>query len=234
MYSLTPMKRIALIALALGLSTHSSPAYLLEGQVWNVGGIFIMMNINPTQYRLTNFRGLPLSDGSPTYQRVYYGVAADWNQYLLRLQIYPLRGSNPTGGAFGNGINNISFGGSLGGSKLDIDTLALTDYYYNPSTNFFVEADTVYNQNIRWNSYRGALFWRSTDIRRVMLHETGHMIGLDHPDSAGQGVNAIMNSVVSNTDDLTNDDVTGAQSLYGVRAAPPPPLPYNPNGVEED
>jgi Matrixin len=192
------------------------------------------MNINPTQYRLTNFRGLPLSDGSPTYQRVYYGVAADWNQYLLRLQIYPLRGSNPTGGAFGNGVNNISFGGSLGGSKLDIDTLALTDYYYNPSTNFFVEADTVYNQNIRWNSYRGALFWRSMDIRRVMLHETGHMIGLDHPDSAGQRVNAIMNSVVSNTDDLTNDDVTGAQSLYGVRAAPPPPLPYNPNGVEED
>jgi hypothetical protein len=234
MYSLTPMKRIALIALALGLSTDSSPAYLLEGQVWNVGGIFIMMNIIPTQYRLTNFRGLPLSDGSPTYQRVYYGVAADWNQYLLRLQIYPLRGSNPTGGAFGNGINNISFGGSLGGSKLDIDTLALTDYYYNPSTNFFVEADTVYNQNIRWNSYRGALFWRSTDIRRVMLHETGHMIGLGHPDAAGQKVNAIMNSVVSNTDDLTYDDVTGAQSLYGVRNGPPPPLPYNPNGVEED
>jgi hypothetical protein len=42
-----------------------------------------------------------------------------------------------------------------------------------------------------------------------------------------------MNSIVSNTDDLTNDDVTGAQSLYGVRA-PAPPLPYNPNGVEED
>lgn len=228
------MKKIALIAVVLGLGVQSSPGYKLEGQVWNVRAIFIMMNLTPTQYRLTNFRGLPLSDGSPSYQRVYYGIAADWNQYLLNLQIYPLRGSNPTGGTFGNGFNKISFGDTLGGSKLDIDTLALTDYYYDPSTNFFVEADVVYNQNIRWNSYRGPLFWRSMDIRRVMLHETGHMIGLDHPDAAGQQVNAVMNSIVSNTDDLTNDDVTGAQSLYGERVAPPPPLPYNPNGVEED
>jgi hypothetical protein len=228
------MKKIALIAVVLGLGVQSSPGYKLEGQVWNVRAIFIMMNLTPTQYRLTNFRGLPLSDGSPSYQRVYYGIAADWNQYLLNLQIYPLRGSNPAGGTFGNGFNKISFGDTLGGSKLDIDTLALTDYYYDPSTNFFVEADVVYNQNIRWNSYRGPLFWRSMDIRRVMLHETGHMIGLDHPDAAGQQVNAVMNSIVSNTDDLTNDDVTGAQSLYGERNAPPPPLPYNPNGVEED
>jgi hypothetical protein len=68
-------------------------------------------------------------------------------------------------------------------------------------------------------------------IRRVTLHETGQVIGLTHPNDAGQHVNAIMNSTISN---LTNDYVAGAQSLYGARAAAPPPLPYNPNGVEED
>jgi hypothetical protein len=228
------MKRIALIAIALGLGIQLSRAYQLEGQIWNVGAIGIVMNLNATQYRLTNPRNFPLTDGSYTYQQVYWRVAADWDQYLLRFQIAPWRGLNPNGGAFGNGLNNISFGVSAFGSKLDIDTLAVTDYYYNPSNSFFIEADTIYNANIRWNSYRGGLYPRAMDIRRVMLHETGHMIGLNHPDLAGQQVNAVMNSVVSNTDDLTNDDVTGAQSLYGERAAPPPSLPYNPNGVEED
>jgi hypothetical protein len=228
------MRTIALIGIALGLGPSLSPAYVLEGQIWKVGGITINMNINATQYRLTSFRGFPLSDGSPSFQRPYWGVAADWNRYLLRLQIYPHPNWNPAGGTFGNGVNKISFGSTLGGNKLDADTVALTEYYYNPATNTFIEADTVYNENIRWNSYRGPLWWRSMDIRRVMLHETGHMIGLDHPDTAGQRVNAIMNSVVNNTDDLTYDDVTGAQALYGERAAPPLRLPYNPNGVEED
>jgi hypothetical protein len=36
--------------------------------------------------------------------------------------------------------HNIYFGASLGGSQLDTDTLALTNYHYDPRTNFFVEA----------------------------------------------------------------------------------------------
>ena len=52
------------------------------------------------------------------------------------------------------------------------------------------------------------------DLFRVTLHEFGHVLGLDHPDQAGQTVKAIMNSRVSDVDNLTTDDVYGAQALY--------------------
>jgi hypothetical protein len=52
-------------------------------------------------------------------------------------------------------------------------------------------------------------------MRRVALHELGHMLGLDHPDEKGQRVTALMNSILGDMDALTEDDIAGAQSLYG-------------------
>src|SRR5207237_5660871 len=60
------------------------------------------------------------------------------------------------------------------------------------------------------------------DSRRVLVHELGHGIGLDHPDTHGQHVTAIMNSVISNQETLATDDKTGGQSLYGAPSNPAP------------
>ncbi|MGH9807884.1 MAG: hypothetical protein ACRD9W_11590, partial [Terriglobia bacterium] len=46
-----------------------------------------------------------------------------------------------------------------------------------------------------------------------------------HPDDAGQHVDAIMNSVVSNFYQLTADDEAGIHFLYGVPAPSPTPTP---------
>jgi hypothetical protein len=48
------------------------------------------------------------------------------------------------------------------------------------------------------------------------MHESGNMIGLEHPDQAGHVVNAVMNSSIRNTDSLTADDISGGQHLYGT------------------
>jgi hypothetical protein len=92
----------------------------------------------------------------------------------------------------------------------------ITARLYN-SNNAFVETDIVFNSSVSWNSYRGALRADSVDFCRVATHELGHTLGLDHPDTHGQNVVAIMNSVTSNVDSPAADDIAGIQYLYGTR-----------------
>lgn len=75
------------------------------------------------------------------------------------------------------------------------------------------------NSIMGWNAYDGAIRVGSdnrviNDIRRVLVHEFGHVLGLDHPDDNGQMVFAIMNSRESNIYQLQQDDINGLFSLY--------------------
>jgi len=57
---------------------------------------------------------------------------------------------------------------------------------------------------------------RSTSL---LIHELGHVVGLGHPDEAGQTVHSIMNSRVT-VGSLQSDDIAGIQALYGRRSTP--------------
>jgi len=75
------------------------------------------------------------------------------------------------------------------------------------------------NSIMGWNAYDGAIRVGSdnrviNDIHRVLVHELGHVLGLDHPDDNGQMVFAIMNSRESNIYQLQPDDISGLFSLY--------------------
>jgi hypothetical protein len=48
---------------------------------------------------------------------------------------------------------------------------------------------------------------------------------LDHPDQHGQHVDAIMNSVTSDRETLSADDISGAQSIYAAPGPTPTPTP---------
>ena len=62
-------------------------------------------------------------------------------------------------------------------------------------------------------------------IPRLLIHELGHVVGLGHPDEAGQDVQSIMNSHVTH-ETLQPDDIAGIQALYGVKQDDPRTAKY--------
>ncbi|MBV9999032.1 MAG: VCBS repeat-containing protein [Verrucomicrobia bacterium] len=225
------MKRLFLIALAVSAALACPvEGYVLEDIVWATPNPTIYDNLTASEAKLgANLATFPLQDGSLSYDQVFDNAVADWNSYLQNLQIQAVDGTDPNGTNSSNSLSEAGFASSASGSDLSGDILAVTEIYYypgNPST--FAPTDIVFNTAYVWNSYRGPLQTPAIDLRRVALHELGHFIGLGHPDQAGQTVNAIMNSVISNTDDLTADDIAGGQSLYGARTSVTPSLPSAP------
>ncbi len=122
-----------------------------------------------------------------------------------------------------NHVNEMVFAADVFGKKFDTNVLAVTTTWV--LGNQRTEGDLLFNSAISWGLYDGPRTSSTVDLRRVALHEMGHLLGLDHPDEAGQTVSAIMNSIVSSVDNLTADDITGAQNLYG----PPGGAPANDN-----
>ncbi len=159
-----------------------------------------------------------LQDGT-NYSSSFLAAINQWNTVLGSLQF---AGNIATAGPGGdsNGINEVFFANNVYGDAFGSNTVAITLSYRSSAvqadgTYRRTQSDIIFNNARSWDSYRG-FTQSSTDLRRVAIHELGHSLGLDHPDEAGQNVVAIMNSQVSSVDSLRQDDIDGAQFLYGT------------------
>ena len=214
------MKKLLFLALGVLAVFQTSPAraYVLEGASW-AGPFTVYLNLTASQAQLgANLPKFPLTDGSTSFNQVYANAEAIWNSKLKNLKITSVVGSNAQGVTMSNHLNEVGFSSTIQGYSLGQYTLGLTLYYYNPSSSpgKMTQTSTAINPAWKWNSYRGNLTYPVIDLLRVALHESGHVIGLGHPDQNGQVVNAIMNSSVGNTDKLAVDDIAGGQQLYGA------------------
>lgn len=211
--------RRASVPLLLVCTIRLCSAYSLEGPKWPAGSVvnfqLALGNANRT-----------LSDGNTSWNVAASPGLGYWNQDIQHARFTY---TNSNSGAYQNdGINSVVFSPTMFGQNFGSRTLAVTFYRYYGST--MTEADILFNQNQSWDSYRGTLRFNPSgnviaDIRRVFIHEVGHALGLNHPDDAGQHVDAIMNSVTSNRDTLSADDIDGARVLYGAPSPTPTPTP---------
>ncbi|MEY2499753.1 MAG: hypothetical protein QOI07_87 [Verrucomicrobiota bacterium] len=155
-------------------------------------------------------------DGSASWDASAADALALWNQNINGVkfvQSFPLSPSK------GDGANSVFFSNTVYGQALDANTLAVTVNVSEAGSGVFTETDVIFNAGQNWDSYRGPLQGVKYDFHRVALHEFGHVLGLDHPDQHGQKAVALMNSIISDLDHLSDDDIAGARSLYPSLAA---------------
>ncbi|MEP6822144.1 MAG: FG-GAP-like repeat-containing protein, partial [Chthoniobacterales bacterium] len=166
---------------------------------------------------------LPLLDSNTSWNAAAAPAIDAWNAKMARLQITKVMDSTAPV-ASGDRVNSVAFSNSVFGQSFGSGTLAVTYYFTQGST--FLEADVLFNRAQTFDSYRGPLRfggpggYATGDIRRVLLHELGHALGLDH--APGDNV---MSPITSDREVLSDDDVAGIQSIYGAPAPAPNPIP---------
>ncbi len=223
------MIRKLILVSATFVVLHAVAAHAFFCIEWRQGSCVYWPDSRTTMLAFLGSPGTSLINGTQTWDENAFAAANDWNA-VGAIQFTVDNGDNfldPCGaqnhqshicdntGALGD--NPIFFASTFCGNAFG-DVIELTNNCWDSVSGRMLNAPVFVNANVLWNAYDGPLRFSNGqpiyDARRVLLHELGHVLGLDHPDAHAQTVQAIMNSRVSNIDRLQADDINGARAIY--------------------
>ena len=195
------------------LATTTVVGFSLVGQRWTT-------DVMPVELQLGNAAGLV--DGSPDWDACARQSLAAWNAALssTEMRFTAVRGMSSSPAVAFDGINSIAFAADVFGAPFGPSLVSATQTIAIIRDGFdeTIEADVLVNQAQPFNCYRGAMQpGRAVhDLQRTVTHALGHVIGLGHPDAAGQTVAALMNTELGDVDVLQSNDIEGALTLAGM------------------
>ena len=153
----------------------STFGYALNGYSWPAG-TQIRMHL-----QLSRTSGA-LQDGSASWDASAADALSIWNENIDTVKFVA---DSPSGSSGQDGSSEVLFSTSVYGQSFGHGTLAVTLKMSSQGTSF-TETDVLFNDNLKWDSYRGPIQGSGPtgtwDFHRVALHEFGHVLGLDHPD----------------------------------------------------
>ncbi|MCI4625350.1 MAG: matrixin family metalloprotease [Candidatus Magnetoovum sp. WYHC-5] len=184
------MKKIALCMLFLVLSANAAFGYILLSGKWKDKTALFYVGYD-----------------SGTYDSAFKEALDSWNNLSAFKYTYVSEYADPCTQDY---INGFALSDTHCSQPWDSATLAVTRTWYNK--NEMIEADIIVNTGIDWAVFYGPGNRIAYDFRRVVAHELGHALGIDHSDTT----NALM--YYRYQDEVytqQEDDINALTALYG-------------------
>ncbi|MGC1481586.1 MAG: matrixin family metalloprotease [Chthoniobacterales bacterium] len=202
------LKSLAGLFFASVAAASSSPLANFDGASWTDGPIIIEVDTSGTA-------ALQPGEGSILFSALV-SAAADWNSALGIRLLRLVPSSAPGADAdreLGDSINGIYFSRQISPSQRFGSQFGFAASHRAPNGRFG-EADLIFNPAHHWYVYDGPLKYdtdgdRVADLRRVALHEFGHLLGISHPND--DAFPTIMRSRMSDLFSLTPRDCKDAR-----------------------